>query len=123
MRTEFFEISRFATKDMFFNVCKNQSIINPPPNSPSKGGIKKIVDFFPRAAHTQMDKIDFIFKRKFCGARFPLWRGIKGEDTTNPSFTVSYLCDFTFQCHFNLCLFKLVMARNLIFFTFSSISI
>jgi hypothetical protein len=70
-----------------------------------------------------MDKIDFIFKRKFCGARFPLWRGIKGEDTTNPSFTVSYLCDFTFQCHFNLCLFKLVMARNLIFFTFSSISI
>ena len=83
---------------MFFNVY--ESIINPPPNSPSKGGIQKIVDFFPRVAHTQMDKIEFIFKRKFCGARFPLWRGIKGEDIKNHSFTMFYLFDFTFQCYF-----------------------
>jgi hypothetical protein len=44
--------SRSYTNEVF-NTHENQRFKNPPPNSPSKGGIQKIFDFLPTVNHTQ----------------------------------------------------------------------
>jgi hypothetical protein len=67
-------------------MLENQYSKNPPPNSPSKGGIQKIFDFLRTVDHTQWGKLKYNFNLKIDWGTIPPLEGDTGGGHINTLF-------------------------------------